>query len=364
MEKITVIIPVYNSEKYIKKCMESVIEQTYENLEILVIIDGATDTSKKIVEEYAKNDTRIRIIERENKGIFYTRVEGIKRATSDYLYFLDADDWIEKNAIETMYQYKETYQANVVRCQNYYKDEDEKVEQEQELKFLKRENFSEKLYPKLFGTYEFACIWNQLIERKCFKELEENDYTINFGEDYLLNFKLYKNIETMVIVPDYLYHYRTNNMSITNQQNYEGLLKKLESACKSHLEIVNQIAQSSPSVPGLLGDVKGEDLERYQKIAIFRAIRAIKNRMIEFTSFGFKNGKEKEVQAVVEEILNREELRKVGKQITTEELLKLAKKENHKYVMKNIKQGNAKKVMNYIKIIYIPGKKIKKMIRR
>ena len=146
-------------------------------------------------------------------------------------------------------------------------------------------------------------------------------------------------------------------MSITNQQNYEGLLKKLESAYKSHLAIINQI---SPSVPGVVG----EDLETYQKIGIFRAIRAIKNRMIEFASFGLKNGKEKEIKAKVEEIINREDLRQVCKLITTEELLKLAKEENHKYVMKNIKQGKAKKVMNYIKIVYIPGKKIKKMMRR
>ena len=209
----------------------------------------------------------------------------------------------------------------------------------------------------MFGTYDYASIWNQLIEKKRFEELEESDYAINFGEDYLLNLKLYKNIETIVLVPDYLYHYRTNDMSITNQQNYEGLLKKLESAYKSHLAIINQI---SPSVPGVVG----EDLETYQKIGIFRAIRAIKNRMIEFASFGLKHGKGKEVQDKVEEILNRQELKQVCKQITTEELLKLAKEENHKYVMKNIKQGKAKKVMNYIKIVYIPGKKIKKMMRR
>lgn len=357
MEKITIIIPVYNAKEYIKKCIESVLKQTYQNLEILVIVDGATDKSVEIVNEYAKKDARIKVIARENKGIFYTRIEGIKEATSHYLYFLDADDWIEKDTIQTMYSYKEKYQVSIVRCQNYYKDEKEKIGQLKNIEYLEVEDFNEKLYPQLFGSYDFASIWNQLIEKNCLEELEENDYDIIFGEDYLLNLKLYKNIETIVLVPDYLYHYRTNDMSITNQQNYEGLLKKLESAYKSHLAIINQI---SPSVPGVVG----EDLETYQKIGIFRAIRAIKNRMIEFASFGLKHGKGKEVQDKVEEILNRQELKQVCKQITTEELLKLAKAENHKYVMKNIRQGNAKKVMNYIKIIYIPGKKIKEMMRR
>lgn len=354
MEKITVIIPVYNAEKYIKKSIESVIEQTYENLEILVIIDGATDRSLKIIEEYAKQDARIKIINRENKGILYTRIEGIYRASSNYIYFLDGDDWIEKNAIEKMYYYKQKYCASIVRCQNYYKDEVDKVEQEKQIQYLKKEDFNDNLYERLFGTHYFSSIWNQLIEKKFFEGLQNVDYTINYGEDYIINLSLYKNIDTLLLIPDYLYHYRTNNDSITNKQGYKVLLKKLDSAYKSQMEAIKFIDQYHDL----------QEKNTCKKVAIYKTIKILKNRMIEFASFGLKNRKEKEVKAKVEEIINREDLRQVCKQITTEELLKLAKAENHKYVMKNIRQGNAKKVMNYIKIIYIPGKKIKKMIGR
>ncbi|MCI8759657.1 MAG: glycosyltransferase family 2 protein [Clostridia bacterium] len=354
MEKITVIIPVYNAEKYIQFCIESVIHQTYENLEILVILDGTTDSSRDILKEYAKKDTRIRMIERENKGIFYTRIEGIKKATSQYIYFLDADDWIEKETIEIMYQSMKKYQANIVRCKNYYKDENKKVGQDEKIEYWQTKDFNANFYQRLFGTYDFACIWNQLIEKKFFENLEKIDYTINFGEDYLLNLNIYKNIDSLVLIPNYFYHYRTNNESITNQQNYEGLCKKLNSSYKSHAEIVKIINQYD----------KIEQKDSYEKLAIFRMIRVMKNRMIEFASFAVKQGRQEEAKQVVEKIVKQKEFYKLCENITQKELLLLAKQENHKYVMKNIYQKNIKNIMNYIKRIYIPGKEIKKMIRR
>ena len=175
MEKITVIVPVYNAEKYLRRCIESIMNQTYKNLEILVIIDGATDSSAFIMEKYAKEDSRIKIIRRENKGIFYTRIEGIKKATSDYIYFVDADDWIEQNAIETMYQYQEKYHANIVRCKNYYKDENEKIIKDHKVQYFEKKEFCNQIYINLFGSYDFATIWNQLIDKRYFSELEKMD---------------------------------------------------------------------------------------------------------------------------------------------------------------------------------------------
>lgn len=354
MEKITIIIPVYNAEKYIKKCLESVIHQTYNNLEILLIIDGATDNSQSIIEEYAKHDTRFKVINQENKGIFYTRIEGIKKATSKYIFFLDADDWIEKNTIEIMYQYMKKYHTNMVRSKNYYKDENVKVQIDSQIQLIRKEEFKDKLYRRLFGTYDFASIWNQLIEKEYFKNLEKVDYSINYGEDYLLNLNIYKNINSLVLVPDYLYHYRTNDNSITKQQSYEALLRKLNSTYKSHFEVVAVIDQYN--------DIKEKEV--YQKVAIFRAIRGIKNRIIELTSFAIQNGKEKEVYVEIERLLEQKEFEQMRQKTTQEELLQLSKQENHKYVIKNIYQGNVEKIVKYVKRIYIPGKKIKKLMRR
>lgn len=354
MEKITVIIPVYNAEKYIEQCLESVINQTYNNLEILIIIDGATDNSKQLVEEYSKNDVRIKIISRENKGVLYTRIEGIEKATSNYLYFVDADDWIELNTIEVMYNAIKEYKASVVRCRSYYED-DKKLEiKEQQIEYIEKDKFKEKIYMELFGTYKFSCIWNQLIEKRYLEELENVDYSINYGEDYILNVNLYKNINSILLIPNFFYHYRTNNESITKKQSYESILKKIINTYKSHEEIINIIDKYE--------DI--EDKNYYKKIIVKDTFKILKNRIIEFLSFSIKNGKEKEAYEEIEKLLTYNGMEQMRKNIIEKELMQLSKKENHKYVIKNIYKKNTRKILNYVKWIHIPGKKVKNVIKK
>ena len=354
MEKITVIIPVYNTEKYIKQCLESVINQTYTNLEILIIIDGATDNSEEIIKQYSQKDRRIQVISRENKGVLYTRLEGIEKATSNYLYFVDADDWIELNTIEVMYNEMKQNKSNVVRCRSYYEDNKKLEIKEQQMEYIEKENFKEKIYMKLFGTYQFSCIWNQLIEKKYFDELKDIDFTINYGEDHMLNVGLYKNINSILLIPNYFYHYRTNNESITKKQTYESILKKMINSYKSHEEIIKILDKYQ--------DIK--DKQYYKKIIIKDTFKILKNRIVEFLSFSIRNGKSKEAYVEIENLLNINGIEQMKKNLTEKELLQLSKDENHKYIIKNIYKKDIKKILNYIKWIYIPGKKIKKLIKR
>ena len=97
--KVSVIVPVYNVEKYIRQCLESIINQTYKNLEIIVVNDGTKDNSMKIVEEYL-SDERIKVINKENGGIASARNRGIDEATGEYISFVDSDDWLELNTYE------------------------------------------------------------------------------------------------------------------------------------------------------------------------------------------------------------------------------------------------------------------------
>ncbi len=91
---ISVIVPVYNVEKYLSKCLDSIINQTYQNLEIICVDDGSTDSSPMILEEYAKKDSRIKIITRQNGGLSAARNTGVKNATGEFVSFVDSDDWI------------------------------------------------------------------------------------------------------------------------------------------------------------------------------------------------------------------------------------------------------------------------------
>lgn len=104
MPKVSVIIPVYNVEKYLRQCMDSVIGQTLKDIEIICVNDGSTDNSGKILDEYAKKDKRIKVIHQDNKGLGAARNVGINLATSTYLYFVDSDDWIDKTCLEKLYQ--------------------------------------------------------------------------------------------------------------------------------------------------------------------------------------------------------------------------------------------------------------------
>ena len=102
MNKCSIIIPVYNVEKYLPKCLDSIVNQTYKNIEIICINDGSTDNSLKILEEYAQKDERIKIINQENQGVSVARNVGIDNATGDYILFVDSDDWIDRDTCKIL----------------------------------------------------------------------------------------------------------------------------------------------------------------------------------------------------------------------------------------------------------------------
>lgn len=123
--KISVIIPVYNTEKYLKECVESVLAQTYHNLEILLINDGATDSSPQICESYAKQDARIKLIHKENGGLSDTRNTGIKQCSGDYVLFLDSDDyWDDPKMVEKLADQMQQYPVDILnfRYKKYMED--------------------------------------------------------------------------------------------------------------------------------------------------------------------------------------------------------------------------------------------------
>lgn len=119
MAFISIIVPVYNTEKYIRKCLDSIVNQTLFDIEIICIDDGSTDDSCSILEEYAKKDTRIKVFHKENAGLVAARKTGLKLATGEYVGFVDSDDWIEMNMYEKLYDLASQCDADLVTC-GYY----------------------------------------------------------------------------------------------------------------------------------------------------------------------------------------------------------------------------------------------------
>lgn len=128
MDLISVIVPVYNVEKYLAKCIDSILKQTYSNLEIILVDDGSTDNSNKICKEYEKLDKRIRVIHKKNGGLSDARNYGLTFATGDYISFIDSDDYIEKNMYELLLNALKNNNGDMAVCGRWIEKEEEQLE--------------------------------------------------------------------------------------------------------------------------------------------------------------------------------------------------------------------------------------------
>ena len=127
MVKISVIVPVYNVENYLKKCIDSIINQTFQDIEIICVNDGSTDNSRKILEEYKNKDSRIKIIDKENGGLSSARNAGIKTAEGEFLSFIDSDDWIDKTMLEKLYKNITGLNSDISICAVHRFDEEKQI---------------------------------------------------------------------------------------------------------------------------------------------------------------------------------------------------------------------------------------------
>ena len=113
---VSVVVPIYNCEKYIEKCIKSILNQSFTNLEVILIDDGSTDKSGEICDYFAKQDNRVCVVHRENKGVALTRKEGIDISNGEFITFIDSDDYIDKDFIKNLYNEQELSRADIVCC--------------------------------------------------------------------------------------------------------------------------------------------------------------------------------------------------------------------------------------------------------
>ena len=212
-EKITIIVPVYNVEHYLDKCLDSLINQTYKNLEIIVINDGSIDNSGIICQEYAQKDNRIVYIEKENGGQSEARNMGLDRMTGSYVTFVDSDDWIELDYVEILYKKITEYQADIA-VGNYYSFN----ETEGMYYFhIFGDSYHEKVYDNVsifenlyesqeMKSFALISVWGKLYKADLFKQLRFDIGKL--GEDGYLNQKIYLLAEKTIYLNKGLYAYR------------------------------------------------------------------------------------------------------------------------------------------------------------
>lgn len=215
MEKVTIIIPVYNSEKYLGKCLDSVLNQTYTNFEIILVNDGSTDKSQDVINEYKQKwPDKIIAIEQNNKGVAITRNDSIKRAKSDYIMFIDNDDFIEKDYIETYMKYMMQGDYDVVI--GGYKRPNEKG------KIVRVLGLQEEEWSKFMIMTPWAKVYKKqyLLDNKI--EYLNN----NIGEDIYFNLKAMLLSSKIKIIEYIGYNWFFNTQSVSNSKQKN--IKKLQ----------------------------------------------------------------------------------------------------------------------------------------
>lgn len=214
MAKVSVIIPVYNVESYLRECMDSVINQTLEDLEIICVNDGSTDNSRAILQEYANKDSRIKIIDKENGGQSSARNLGIKAATGEFIGFVDSDDWIDINFYEKLYNAVINYKADLASANLL------RVYSNKKTYFLKHKTYKCSNKPRL--KYEYAKLPdNNYIMNRLYntKKLQKSKLLFEEGmifEDVEFSHKVLYYLDKMVTVPGTNYNYRDNAYSSVN----------------------------------------------------------------------------------------------------------------------------------------------------
>ena len=229
MEKVSVIVPVYNSEKYLAECISSVIEQTYKNWELLLIDDCSTDKSLDIIKSYADKDMRIRLITNEtNSGPAFSRNRGIENATGDLICFLDSDDYYLPDFLTGMVSAYKNNDVDFVISFFYNKKGSELLGCKLNFDILQStpppltETFSRHTIPGyLFNVVSYP-IWNRIYSRKFLLENNLRFEDVRYGEDGYFNRLTTFCAENIVLVPEYLIVHRTHSANLSSTFNADN----------------------------------------------------------------------------------------------------------------------------------------------
>lgn len=235
---VSIIVPVYNNGRYIKKCIESIVNQTYRKLQIILIDDGSTDESGKICDTYAEQDERIEVYHLENRGVSHTRNFGLNKAFGEYIQFVDADDCIKSNMTERLVHKMHKSDIDMVVC-NYVKDFRKMKTISNFLEMPGRYTNVEYLQHTLRdpGHHYFGVVWNKLYRLRIIRDNEITfDVRVNLGEDFIFNMQYWFHSKSVLVIKDYLYIYNKDiDVTLSNIRHKELLDCEYELDNRKHI---------------------------------------------------------------------------------------------------------------------------------
>ena len=214
MSKVSIIVPVYNVEKYLKKCLDSLVNQTLGDIEIIIVNDGSPDNSKQIIEEYAKKySSIIKVLNQANQGLSDARNNALNLATSKYIMYVDSDDYVSRDMVEKMYNKIINEKADMVICGNNVVDENYNLISST---FPNNKNYSNDIEKIILGN---MCAWNKIIKKSLIIDNNLKFRSKVWYEDIDFSFKLVTLSKKITFVDENLYYYLVRKNSIMNNKN-------------------------------------------------------------------------------------------------------------------------------------------------
>lgn len=219
---ISIIVPIYKVEKYLEKCINSIIKQTYKNLEIILVDDGSPDNCGKICDEYAKKDSRIKVIHKPNGGISDARNAGIQMATGDYIGFVDSDDYIEKDMYEILINNLKKEKADISVISNYEVYGNKIINTKKQGIYAVMSSEETIIKMNSFGYFGVG-LWDKLYKAELFKELDFPKG--KKSEDWYIIYKLVDKAQKIVYqsIPKYYYCQRNGSITHSSDINYDSI---------------------------------------------------------------------------------------------------------------------------------------------
>lgn len=245
---ISIVVSIYNEWEYLDKCIDSIVNQTYKNIEIILVDDGSTDCCGEICDKYAEQDSRIIVIHKPNGGLVSARKAGTKKATGDYIINVDGDDWIEKERIQNLVKGIEQYHADIIYMDGYvreYPDNQVMVKGNLRRGFYTKQQVQEEILMKLASTNHFyeknieMFMWLWAFKRELIKEKQPLiDERISMGEDLACVCECLASTNSVSVIEGGSYHYTQGRVEAISYSNnlssirLEALWNQLKQFCK------------------------------------------------------------------------------------------------------------------------------------
>lgn len=217
MELVSILIPVYNVEKYLCKCLDSIVKQTYNNIQVIIIDDGSTDNSYEICQKYASEYSFIELYHQKNKGVATARNALLNKVKGDYVIFVDSDDWIEHSMINDLVHYIKAYNLDIIICGNTIERNNVSTPVNCKSQSPHIDTRTECIKKFLLHDEINGSLCNKLVKSSLLHDLTI-DTTISYGEDALLMWQILQRVNLVGTIKTPYYHYRMNEASISHQK--------------------------------------------------------------------------------------------------------------------------------------------------